>query len=165
MVGAEIAAGEGIGFTVALPVGELAFPQAASGEQFKAAVLIASLASALLAALILRRLNRIYRRLYEEENTDADADGIPDLYQRAAPTPTGADRSDAAIMLEAGESVVTLARWLGHSPPAITLGYYAQFMPEAGSKGRHRHRRTALGSGEIGMPTETPQMLPRLVDG
>jgi integrase len=39
-------------------------------------------------------------------------------------------------MLEAGESVVTLAQWLGHSSPAITLGYYAHFMPEAGSKGR-----------------------------
>ncbi|WP_420718972.1 tyrosine-type recombinase/integrase [Streptomyces sp. NRRL S-646] len=42
----------------------------------------------------------------------------------------------ASTMLEAGESVVTLARWLGHSSPAITLGYYAHFMPEAGSKGR-----------------------------
>ncbi|MFD3534891.1 hypothetical protein [Streptomyces sp. NPDC058664] len=39
-------------------------------------------------------------------------------------------------MSEAGESVVTLARWLGHSSPAITLGYYAHFMSEAGSKGR-----------------------------
>ncbi|MEV6503115.1 MOSC N-terminal beta barrel domain-containing protein [Streptomyces prunicolor] len=42
----------------------------------------------------------------------------------------------ASIILEAGESVVTLARWLGHSSPAITLGYYAHFMPETGSKGR-----------------------------
>ncbi|MEU0895189.1 tyrosine-type recombinase/integrase [Streptomyces massasporeus] len=42
----------------------------------------------------------------------------------------------ASIMLEAGESVVTVARWLGHSSPTITLGYYAHFMPEAGSKGR-----------------------------
>ncbi|MFP8887713.1 tyrosine-type recombinase/integrase [Streptomyces mangrovi] len=42
----------------------------------------------------------------------------------------------ASVMLEAGESVVTLARWLGHSSPAVTLGYYAHFMPEAGSKGR-----------------------------
>ncbi|MFI7324988.1 site-specific integrase [Streptomyces rubiginosohelvolus] len=42
----------------------------------------------------------------------------------------------ASIMLEAGASVVTLARRLGHSSPAITLGYYAHFMPEAGSKGR-----------------------------
>jgi integrase len=45
----------------------------------------------------------------------------------------------ASVMLEAGESVVTLARWLGHSSPAVTLGYYAHFMPEAGSKGRTRH--------------------------
>ncbi|GAB2448549.1 tyrosine-type recombinase/integrase [Streptomyces incanus] len=42
----------------------------------------------------------------------------------------------ASIMSEAGESVVTLARWLGHSSPAVTLGYYAHFMPEAGSRGR-----------------------------
>ncbi|PAZ13059.1 integrase [Streptomyces sp. SA15] len=42
----------------------------------------------------------------------------------------------ASIMLEGGESVVTSARWLRHSSPAITLGYYAHFMPEAGSKGR-----------------------------
>lgn len=35
----------------------------------------------------------------------------------------------ASIMLEAGESVVTVARWLGHSSLAITLGYYAHFMP------------------------------------
>ncbi|WP_307520343.1 tyrosine-type recombinase/integrase [Streptomyces umbrinus] len=31
----------------------------------------------------------------------------------------------ASIMLEPGESVVTVARWLGHSSPTITLGYYA----------------------------------------
>ncbi|WP_275466877.1 tyrosine-type recombinase/integrase [Streptomyces noursei] len=42
----------------------------------------------------------------------------------------------ASLLLEAGESVVTVARWLGHSSPAITLGYYAHFMREAGSKGR-----------------------------
>lgn len=41
----------------------------------------------------------------------------------------------ASIMPEAGEHVVTSARWLGHSWPAITLGYYAHFMPEAGGKG------------------------------
>ncbi|MET9084317.1 site-specific integrase [Streptomyces sp. NPDC004237] len=42
----------------------------------------------------------------------------------------------ASVILEAGESVVTLARWLGHSSPTITLDYYAHFMPEAGGKGR-----------------------------
>lgn len=35
-----------------------------------------------------------------------------------------------------GESVVTLARWLGHSTPTITPDFYAHFMPEAGGKGR-----------------------------
>ncbi|MFI9585405.1 hypothetical protein ACIHCQ_26915 [Streptomyces sp. NPDC052236] len=43
----------------------------------------------------------------------------------------------ASIILEAGESVVTLARRLGHSTPTITLDHYAHFMPEAGDKGRH----------------------------
>lgn len=42
----------------------------------------------------------------------------------------------ASIMLEAGVPVVTLARWLGHPSPTITLGYYADSVPEAGSKGR-----------------------------
>ncbi|WP_338933194.1 site-specific integrase [Streptomyces netropsis] len=42
----------------------------------------------------------------------------------------------ASIILEAGESVATLARWLGHSSPTITLDHYAHFMPEAGGKGR-----------------------------
>lgn len=42
----------------------------------------------------------------------------------------------ASIMWEAGESVVTLARWLGHSSPTITLDHYAHFMPEAGNRGR-----------------------------
>lgn len=40
------------------------------------------------------------------------------------------DSSDRAHL------TVTLARWLGHSSPVITLGYYSHFMPEAGSKGR-----------------------------
>ncbi|WP_327265145.1 tyrosine-type recombinase/integrase [Streptomyces sp. NBC_01232] len=42
----------------------------------------------------------------------------------------------ASVLLEAGESIVTLARWLGHSSPTITLDHYAHFMPEVGGKGR-----------------------------
>ncbi|WP_405956561.1 Na+/H+ antiporter NhaA [Streptomyces phaeochromogenes] len=72
----------GIGFTVALLIGELAFPGTTVGEHVKAAVLIASLTAALLATLLLRRRNTLYRRLCEEENVDQDADGIPDIYQR-----------------------------------------------------------------------------------
>ncbi|MER7173973.1 Na+/H+ antiporter NhaA [Streptomyces mesophilus] len=72
----------GIGFTVALLIGELAFPDAATREHIKAAVLVASLTAAFLATLFLRRRNRVYQRLYEEERVDQDGDGIPDIYQR-----------------------------------------------------------------------------------
>ncbi|MFD5786769.1 Na+/H+ antiporter NhaA [Streptomyces sp. NPDC127037] len=84
----------GIGFTVALLIGELAFPDGRTGEHVKAAVLIASVLAALLAAALLRRRNTIYRRLYEAENLDADADGIPDIYQRAHSADAGPDRQD-----------------------------------------------------------------------
>ncbi|MFI5794404.1 tyrosine-type recombinase/integrase [Streptomyces sp. NPDC051677] len=50
----------------------------------------------------------------------------------------------ASIMLEAGESVVTLARRLGHSSPAVTLGYYAHFMPEGRKAGS---RKPEAGGG------------------
>ncbi|WP_336319999.1 Na+/H+ antiporter NhaA [Streptomyces lavendofoliae] len=73
----------GIGFTVALLIGELAFPDPAASEHIKAAVLIGSLIAAGLAALLIKRRNGVYRRLYEEENRDDDHDGIPDIYQRA----------------------------------------------------------------------------------
>ncbi|MEU3539974.1 hypothetical protein [Streptomyces paromomycinus] len=36
--------------------------------------------------------------------------------------------------LEAGESVVSLARWLGHSDPGSTLRKYAHFLPRAGAR-------------------------------
>ncbi|MFI8191509.1 Na+/H+ antiporter NhaA [Streptomyces sp. NPDC085946] len=72
----------GIGFTVALLIGELAFPDPAAAEHVKAAVLTGSLTAALLAALLVRRRNGVYRRLYEEETRDEDRDGVPDAYQR-----------------------------------------------------------------------------------
>ncbi|MGJ5879448.1 tyrosine-type recombinase/integrase [Streptomyces griseiscabiei] len=52
----------------------------------------------------------------------------------------------ASILLEAGESVVTVARSLGHSSPTITLRYYAHFLPEAGRKGRSVIDGLLLGS-------------------
>ncbi|WP_433572098.1 Na+/H+ antiporter NhaA [Streptomyces sp. CA-251247] len=72
----------GIGFTVALLIGELAFTDPADAEHIKAAVLVGSLTASGLAALLVRRRNAIYRRLYEEETRDDDADGIPDIYQQ-----------------------------------------------------------------------------------
>ncbi|MGW3248426.1 Na+/H+ antiporter NhaA [Streptomyces sp. NPDC001070] len=72
----------GIGFTVALLIGELAFPAPGQVEHIKAAVLLGSLAAAVVAALLVKRRNGIYRRLWEEETRDEDADGIPDIYQQ-----------------------------------------------------------------------------------
>jgi NhaA family Na+:H+ antiporter len=77
----------GIGFTVALLIGELAFPDPADAEHVKVAVLAGSLIAAGLAALLIKRRNGIYRRLYEEETRDEDADGIPDIYQQAVTAP------------------------------------------------------------------------------
>ena len=74
----------GIGFTVALLIGELAFPDPATTEHIKAAVLVGSLIAATFAAVLLRRRNRVYKQLWEEEERDDDADGIPDIYQSAA---------------------------------------------------------------------------------
>ncbi|QNE78785.1 Na+/H+ antiporter NhaA [Streptomyces finlayi] len=76
-----LAALAGIGFTVALLIGELAFPGGAEAEYVKAAVLTGSVLAAVPAAVILRRRNRVYRRLCEVEDLDEDADGIPDIYQ------------------------------------------------------------------------------------
>jgi integrase len=62
-------------------------------------------------------------------------------------------------MLEAGESVVTLARWMGHTSPTITLDYYAHFMPEAGNKGRaviDGVLRTPGATGERGGSRNSP---------
>ncbi|GAQ65001.1 Na+/H+ antiporter NhaA [Streptomyces scabiei] len=74
----------GIGFTVALLIGELAFTDPADVEYIKAAVLLGSLLAAAVAALLIKRRNGIYRRLWEAETRDDDADGIPDIYQRTA---------------------------------------------------------------------------------
>ncbi|MBZ9643129.1 Na+/H+ antiporter NhaA [Streptomyces sp. PSKA30] len=86
----------GIGFTVSLLIGELAYPNPADLEYIKAAVLLGSLTSALLACVLLRLRNNKYRRLYEEENLDENADNIPDIYQHHNPAadPRNEDRPD-----------------------------------------------------------------------
>ena len=66
---------------MALLIGELSFTDPEQTEHVKAAVLIGSTTAAVLAAVLLRRRNRVYRRLWEEENRDDNADGIPDVYQ------------------------------------------------------------------------------------
>ena len=81
VVGLSVLAG--IGFTVSLLIGELAFGLGSErDDHVKVAVLAGSLvAAAVLATVILRLRNRTYRRIYEAERVDADRDDIPDVYQ------------------------------------------------------------------------------------
>jgi Na+:H+ antiporter, NhaA family len=73
----------GVGFTVSLLVGELAFGSGSPREDHvKLAVLFGSLFAALLAAVALRRRHRVYRRIAELESRDDDHDGIPDVFER-----------------------------------------------------------------------------------
>ena len=72
----------GIGFTVSLLIGELAYGIGSErDEHVKVGVLVGSLLAALIAAVILRLRNRTYRRLCAEEERDSDADGTPDVYE------------------------------------------------------------------------------------
>ena len=72
----------GIGFTVSLLIGELAFGLGTErDDHVKVAVLTGSLAAALLAAVVLRVRDRAYRRIREQEALDRDHDGVPDVYE------------------------------------------------------------------------------------
>jgi Na+:H+ antiporter, NhaA family len=76
----------GIGFTVSLLIGELAFGAGSErDEHVKIAVLTGSLIAALLATAVLRVRHHAYRRLHETETADHDHDGIPDVYQADPP--------------------------------------------------------------------------------
>ena len=72
----------GIGFTVSLLIGELSFGLGNdAGDAAKVGVLLASVLAALAASAVLVPRNRRYRRLAQVEAVDADADGVPDVFQ------------------------------------------------------------------------------------
>jgi len=71
----------GIGFTVSLLIGDLAYAaDPARLGVMKVAVLTGSLLAALLAGILLRIRNRHYRAVFELETADPDCDGVPDVY-------------------------------------------------------------------------------------
>ena len=77
----------GIGFTVSLLIGELAFGAGSvADEHAKVGILLGSLVSALVAGILVKARDRTYRRIHEEETADADDDGIPDVYQSRPPS-------------------------------------------------------------------------------
>ncbi|MEV6013471.1 Na+/H+ antiporter NhaA [Streptomyces sp. NPDC051976] len=76
----------GIGFTVSLLIGELAFEDdPVLTSEVKAAVLAGSVIAAVLAAVLLKIRNNKYRALWEDEERDEDGDGIPDVYEQDKP--------------------------------------------------------------------------------
>ncbi|MFJ3105939.1 Na+/H+ antiporter NhaA [Streptomyces sp. NPDC086835] len=76
----------GIGFTVSLLIGELAFTgDATLTDEVKASVLMGSLIAAILAAVLLKRRVRIYQALAADEERDEDMSGIPDIYEQDDP--------------------------------------------------------------------------------
>ncbi|MEV6835770.1 Na+/H+ antiporter NhaA [Streptomyces sp. NPDC051133] len=76
----------GIGFTVSLLIGELAFAgDTVLTAEVKASVLAGSLTAAVCATVLLKIRNAKYRRLCEEEDRDEDRDGVPDVYEQDDP--------------------------------------------------------------------------------
>jgi Na+:H+ antiporter, NhaA family len=72
----------GIGFTVSLLIGDLAYGLGSNSDEIvKAGVLTGSLVAAVLASVVLRLRNRHYRAICAEESVDDDHDGVPDTYQ------------------------------------------------------------------------------------
>ncbi|GAB3245298.1 Na+/H+ antiporter NhaA [Nocardioides dilutus] len=76
----------GVGFTVSLLIGELAFERSAEHDHVVVAVLVGSMLAGLMAASVLRARNRVYRRICEAEERDDDHDGIPDVYRVEDPS-------------------------------------------------------------------------------
>ena len=73
----------GIGFTVSLLIGDLAYGLGSErDEHVKIGVITGSVVSAMLAAVLLSLRNRHYRDVCAEEARDDDRDGTPDVYQR-----------------------------------------------------------------------------------
>ena len=84
MLGVALLAG--IGFTVSLLIGELAFGHGTpEGEDVKVAVLVGSVVAGLLAALVLLSRNAAYRRIHAAETADTDNDGVPDVFDSPQP--------------------------------------------------------------------------------
>ncbi|MGI5181378.1 Na+/H+ antiporter NhaA [Dactylosporangium sp. CA-152071] len=76
----------GMGFTVSLLIGELAFGAGTERDaEAKAGILLGSLISAVLASIVLRIRDAHYRRVQKIEELDLDEDGIPDVYQAGDP--------------------------------------------------------------------------------
>lgn len=93
----------GIGFTVSLLVGELAYGAGSDrDDHVKMAVLLGSLLAAVLASVVLRSRNQHYARVAEREAEDLDLDGVPDVYEHEGVQTPGEDTTDGTRRLDEG---------------------------------------------------------------
>ncbi|MDV3129130.1 Na+/H+ antiporter NhaA [Mycobacterium sp. 21AC1] len=71
----------GIGFTVSLLIGDLAYGMGTDRDQHvKIGVLTGSVIAAVIASMVLMMRNRHYRKVCAEEARDEDHDGLPDVF-------------------------------------------------------------------------------------
>ncbi|MHB9753025.1 Na+/H+ antiporter NhaA [Streptomyces sp. BYX5S] len=76
----------GIGFTVSLLIGELAFTDdPLLTDEIKASVLMGSLTAAVISSVLLKIRNAKYKALWENEERDEDRSGVPDIYEEGDP--------------------------------------------------------------------------------
>ncbi len=93
----------GIGFTVSLLITELAFSEgSAAYDDGKVAVLAGSVCAGILAAVLLRMRNRVYRKMCEAEERDVDHNEIPDLFESVPSAPRAADPTAAERGTDSG---------------------------------------------------------------
>ena len=72
----------GIGFTVSLLIGDLAFGAGSTvDDHVKVGILAGSICAGILAAVVVKSRDRAYEAIAAAEGVDTDADGIPDVYQ------------------------------------------------------------------------------------
>ena len=84
-----VAALAGIGFTVSLLIGDLAYGLGSDrDDHVKVGVLLGSFIAAVVASVILISRNKAYKLIEERDATDSDDDGVPDVYDRSPADPS-----------------------------------------------------------------------------
>ncbi|MGY2078384.1 Na+/H+ antiporter NhaA [Modestobacter sp. SYSU DS0657] len=103
----------GIGFTVSLLIGALAYGEGSlRDEHVKVGVLVGTLTAALLASILLKSRDRRYRRIAAIEVADRNQDGVPDVYQT----------EDGRTIRTVDDKAMHDPDWEDTPPPGRTVG-------------------------------------------